>query len=248
MSQLDTPPFDASAAGPQKTSGLAIASLVCSAILCCPVTTIIGPLLGVVALATIPRTPGVKGRGFAVAGILLGIVFTIGQFFGGYKFWDLFGVPMMVGPRDALTAGSADDIPGFKSHFYGPGETAPDAEAILFLDAVRDRYGAFIGSELAQGQQPAGGPVMVFEYVCGFEDDTVTAEVEIVFADEQTGAWPGRLGFIRIVDPDLGDLVYPAQVEEMIDDAIEELPDVPDEVPADVPDVPAEVPTGGDAG
>ncbi len=50
-----------------KTSGLAVTSLVFSLILCCPLTTILGPLLGLGALVQIGRNPALKGRGIAFA-------------------------------------------------------------------------------------------------------------------------------------------------------------------------------------
>ena len=73
MSQLGAP-FDI----PQdrKTSGIAIASLVCSLICCIPVTTILGILLGVGAMVSIGSNPEKKGKGLAITGIILGAVFT----------------------------------------------------------------------------------------------------------------------------------------------------------------------------
>ncbi len=57
-----------------ETSGLAIASLVLSSTgLCCGITGIIGLVLGCVALSEINKSNGqLAGRGFAIAGIILG--------------------------------------------------------------------------------------------------------------------------------------------------------------------------------
>jgi type II secretory pathway pseudopilin PulG len=54
-----------------KTSGLAIAALVLGIIGCIPALGLVGLVLGIVALATIPSNGTVKGRGLAIAGIVL---------------------------------------------------------------------------------------------------------------------------------------------------------------------------------
>ncbi|MCH8343279.1 MAG: DUF4190 domain-containing protein [Planctomycetes bacterium] len=197
----------------QKTSGLAIGSLVCSLIVCCPIATIVGPLLGIVALVKIGGNPALKGRGIALAAILMGVVFTGAMTLGGYRFWETFGVPVMKGPRDALTAGFVGDLAGFKDAFHGAGANATDAEAQAFIDELRDRYGEFTGSRLDQRRgaaQPAfGQPSAPFPYVLSFDRDTVAAEAEIIFFDEGTDRMVMKPASLTVFDPDLGDLTYP---------------------------------------
>ncbi|MCH8260515.1 MAG: DUF4190 domain-containing protein [Planctomycetes bacterium] len=192
-----------------KTSGLAITSLIFSLIVCCPIATIIGPLLGIGALVQIGRNPALKGRGLAFAAIIMGIAFSAAQGLGGYSMYKNFIEPMYVGPGDALTSGFAGDIAGFKGHFYGPGATASDEQATAFIEQLRQRYGTFVSSKLNQQTQPQGGPAMEFGYFLSFENTTVDAEAQIIYADETTGVWPKALGYITIFDPDLGDLAYP---------------------------------------
>ena len=61
MSQFDTtmpPPFNEETRvdpGQGNMSGLAIASLVCSLLMCCPVVTLVGAILGIAGLF-----PGIK--------------------------------------------------------------------------------------------------------------------------------------------------------------------------------------------
>lgn len=57
----------------RQTNGMAIASLVCSlsGLLCCSLISIVGIILGVVALNQIKQT-GEEGRGYALAGIIVG--------------------------------------------------------------------------------------------------------------------------------------------------------------------------------
>ena len=49
----------------QERSGLATAALICSCIICCPITTIIGPILGLIALLGLRGKPEIKGKGVA---------------------------------------------------------------------------------------------------------------------------------------------------------------------------------------
>lgn len=214
MTGFDTSSFGQDMAGGRRTSGLAIASLVCSLICCLPVTTILGVLLGIGAIISIGSHPEKKGKGLAIAGILLGVVFTIGQAIGYPKIWDVIKESMKMvetGPRDALTAGFAGDIAGFKAKFHGAGATASDAEAMAFIDALRSRYGEFVGSQMLQQQaQPAyGSPVVAFPYSIEFSGEEVIAETEIVFSDPKTGGFIMKIGRITILDAEEGDLTFP---------------------------------------
>jgi len=68
-----------------KLSGLAIASLVLSLIMCVPICPFIGAILGIVAVLKIGKNPSLRGKGMAIAGIVLGIVglaLSVGVSFG----------------------------------------------------------------------------------------------------------------------------------------------------------------------
>ncbi|MHC4217033.1 MAG: DUF4190 domain-containing protein [Planctomycetota bacterium] len=240
MSHLDTPPFDASAAGPQKTSGLAIASLVCSLICCIPVTTIPAILLGIGAMISIGGDPAKKGRGMAITGIVLGVIFSVGQALIYPPVIGYVKTTMQLvwgGPDTALAVGFSGDITAFKDQFYGAGATADDADAQAFIDALRGRYGEYMSSyfdETNQSSQPPfGQPYMAFPYVVEFANGQVNAEAEIIFSDAQKGGFINKLGYITVFDPDLGDLTFPAPIADPIADPIEE---------------PIEEPTDGDGG
>ena len=63
---------------PTSTSGSAITSLVCGLILCVPfVTGLLALIFGIVGIRA-TKTPAVKGRGMAIAGLILGIIGLIG--------------------------------------------------------------------------------------------------------------------------------------------------------------------------
>ena len=72
--QLTTPPLSASGApiAPAKTSGMAIASLVCGIVNVFPVS-IVAIVLGHISLSQISKSAGqIKGKGLAIAGLVLG--------------------------------------------------------------------------------------------------------------------------------------------------------------------------------
>ncbi len=246
MMQFD-PSLHSPEVQPPKTSGLAVTSLIFSLILCCPLTTIIGPLLGLVSVIRIGGNPALKGRGIAVVAILLGAIFTGGQFWSCRWVYDTIFVPMLVGPSDALTTGFDGDIAGFKDHFYGAGATASDAEALAFIAELERRYGDFVSCALnQQGQPVTQGPVMPFDYRIVFADQTVDCETEIVYADEKTGKWPKKLGYITIFDDDLGDLTFPDP--DWGEGGVDTPPEATrPEAPAAATTLPAAGATGGEA-
>ena len=204
---------------PPKTSRLAVTSLIFSLILCCPLTTILGPLLGLVSVIRIGGNPALKGRGIAVAAILLGAIFTGGQFWCAYKLYAVFAVPVKEGPRAAMAAGFAGDLAGFKSGLFGDAAAASDGEAQAFIDELGRRYGAFVSCRLDEAEfernppsmEQMMKPVKPFPYVFEFENATVTADVEFGTVDPNTGRFLGGVKFGQIVvhDSDLGDLTFP---------------------------------------
>lgn len=222
MSQFEST-FGVPDAVAQKTSGLAIASLVCSLIVCCPITTLIGPFLGLAAIVSISNNPARKGKGIAFAGILIGLVVTILWGMGvvwGYK---AFSLPVQQGPREAMQAGFVGDIVGFKSGLLGKAAVASDADAQAFIDELRNRYGEFVSCRLDEDEMAKNPPsveeimqpVKPFPYVFEFASKTVKADVEFGSFDPETREfhWGVKFGRFTIHDPDLGDLTYPPVVK-----------------------------------
>jgi hypothetical protein len=63
---------------PSRTSGVAVASLVCGLLLCIPfLTGLLAIILGLVGISG-TKNPAVRGRGMAIAGLILGILSLIG--------------------------------------------------------------------------------------------------------------------------------------------------------------------------
>lgn len=220
MSQFNDPfagaPYGDSYSQIKKTSGLAVSSLVLSLIgiipCCGAITAPIGAILGLIGAVVIKPTSAVKGRGLAMAGLLIGLILTAAQIGGGVWIWNTFVVPVMEGPQQALRAGFAGDMTAFKAEFHGGGATAPDAQAQAFIDSLRSRYGEYQSCELDQSQQRQqtfGEPEAVFPYVLSFADKTVRAEALMIFSDKTKGGFIMRWGSITVIDADHGDLTYP---------------------------------------
>ena len=214
MSQF-APPGEYQGTETQKTetSKLAIASLVCSLILCCPVTTILGVLLGIGGVVVTGANSALRGRGLALAGLILGLVFTGGQIVAGNWGYTKFAKPVIQGPADALIVGAQGDLDGFRDYFTGKAAKASDAEVKGFLDALQNRYGAFrslsFDDSRGQQQQTQGGRG-TFPYLLEFADASVEAEAELIFADEATGQLVMKWNFIEVFDDELGDMVFPS--------------------------------------
>jgi hypothetical protein len=201
--------------GELKTSGLAIGSLVCSLICCVPVTTIPGILLGIAAMISIGNNPARKGKGLAVAGILLGVIFTAGQVAVYPKLIEFVGDSfemVMGGPTSAMTVGFTNDPVAFKTHFYGAGAQADDAEAQAFIDTLRSRYGEFQScrfDEQAKTSPAFGQPTTVFPYIFTFDNATINGDAQIIWVDDRTKEKIFKFGWVTVRDADLGDLRYP---------------------------------------
>jgi hypothetical protein len=93
------PTYDMSGGQPRRTSGVAIAALISSLIICVPfLTSAIGVLLGLIGLfvAGGPRT---KGRGLALAGLLIGVVGLVLWSAGTWYVVDRFYMPIQTVAR-----------------------------------------------------------------------------------------------------------------------------------------------------
>ncbi|MCK4871226.1 MAG: DUF4190 domain-containing protein [Phycisphaerales bacterium] len=158
--QPDAAPLDA-VQGPPRTSKLAIASVVCSLIFCCPIVLqVIGIFLGIVAFLTIGASRGRrKGKGIAAAGIILGLLITIG--------WCLviwFGWLVMRGMYETggqfIQAAMSGDVAGARQ-VLSPNVRAnvTDEQIIAFGQELNGEYGDYYscGIDLTdQARQRAG--------------------------------------------------------------------------------------------
>jgi len=209
INPYEEPPLEA-----QKTSGLAITSLVCSLIVCCPLTTVMGPLFGLLAIIKIGSPPKRRGKGLAWAGILIGILATAGWGWFAYK---MYGAFQMVShaPAEALRAGYSGDLAKFKVSFGSQGLAASDAEAKAFIDQLRSRYGEIVRSELdfeafaQMQQQNRGQQVLPFRYRLFFTNETVAAELKFDPKNQPRQSDTPVFESIEIIDTTRGNIVFP---------------------------------------
>ncbi len=210
-----TPTAAGEAATPRRTSGLAITSLVLSAVVCCPVTTLLGILLGAIAWVKVRRDPTRAGAGLALAAMVIGVAATISQISIGWWAWETMYRPVLYGPEDALTAAYAGDRDAFREQFsLAPGQ-ASDAEIDEFAATLRERYGAFGTATLDIGslsQRPAGSdPEIPAEYELRFAKENLHAKAEFTVTAGAAGRFGPRIRWLEIIDPELGSLRFPRQ-------------------------------------
>lgn len=197
-----------------RLSGLAIAALVCALLFCVPVLPLIGVVLGLIALVTMVGKSHLRGRGMAIAAIVLGLAISIAQ---GIGVWFFVGVGTKVmalmrdTPIQTMRAGLAGDIAGFKANFDGTGASASDAEAQAFLNEVSQRFGTLTSMELDPAAPPRqqGQAMMEGTYIAKFSNGDVRANVELVIMDPKTGSFIYKLGAIEFVDAQRGNLRFP---------------------------------------
>ncbi|MHC4766770.1 MAG: DUF4190 domain-containing protein [Planctomycetota bacterium] len=196
----------------------ALLSLLCGVAVFCPVTSVLGPLLGVVALGEIRRKPARSGTRLAVTGIVIGLLATAG-WAATARWWHVNArEPMLQGPAEALAAGLDGDVARFRAGFVG--RATADDEARAFLDEVAGRYGRLVGStqrpsfaETAPVQADTRRPRVAYTFE--FESGPVEAEAEFV-------VWaPGQglvleFAWLAFRDQELGHLVYPASAADVV--------------------------------
>lgn len=212
---------------PVRITPWAYASLICSLGVFCPLLTLLGPLLGIKALAEIRARPGTAGTGIAMTGIAIGVIVTLG--WGGAALWWDRHVrrPLLNGPIDVLTTGLHGDVAGFKRGFFGPAAETDDQVAAAFLSEVTSRYGmvlSIIQDETREPPETEWGAISpVVPYLMQFEGAFVSGEAEFVILDDRRSGIMAKWRWLIIRDPELGDLAYPPNAQDMRRDALEEV-------------------------
>lgn len=198
----------------ERTSAWAIASLLCAIGLACPLLSLLAPLLGIKAIAHIRSTPGAKGMGAALGGIIIGTMGTI-LWIGAAYIWHVeVRTPMLSGPQRELEAGLAGNVQEFKNGFTEPGRSLPDHEAQAFLSELSARYGRLvrIRQDAFRSDPEPGRMSQVIPYVLEFESRLVQAEAKIsLFADGISPRWE----YLVILDDVDGDVSYPPGAERL---------------------------------
>jgi hypothetical protein len=194
----------------------AILALVLSASVFCPVFTMLGPLFALRGLAEIKAQPRLRGRRLALAAMVIGVLATVGWTAGAILWNKHARRPMLAGPEPALRAGLAGEVESFQSAFAGQQSTASSKEAGAFLDELTRRYGALDGCEIdtaGKGSMPAGGQGRI-PYVLHFRSGDVKAEALFITFGGRMLKPVFKWNWIRVIDPQRGDLVYPLEERE----------------------------------
>ena len=195
--------------------GMATASLICSLILCCPIVTLVGVILGIVALMRI-RGSAMSGRGLAWAGIIIGILTT--------TLTTLFmiiavnvGLGVLEQTPDSVTtaikAGITGDIEKFRMEFTHDAVAASDDEITSFLETISTRYGVFDKAvidmaTMQAGQQPSGDEAeLPIQLV--FETKTISAIAVFTIAKGTDSLIDVQIQCLLIRDPENGDVAFP---------------------------------------
>ena len=205
----------------KKRSGLATASFICSLIFCCPVVTLVGVILGIVAILQI-RGSQMTGCGLAWAGIIIGVITTALStlflvFAANAALSVLEQTPQTV--TAALKAGFSGDIEGFRAEFSHDAVSANDEELATFIETLTSRYGTFdeavIDMQPMQGEQKSSAGQAELPMQLVFETKTISTTVVILIQPDQTDYLniDVQIQCLFISDLDKGDLAFPLASE-----------------------------------
>lgn len=122
------------------TGKLAIGSLVCGLVFCCPVTSLLAPVLGIAHFVSAAGKPWVRGSGLAIGGILLGLVFSAGWAFFVWSGYSVFRQAIEM-PQVVLADLEAGEFEAVKSRLIDGGVATE--ELVASWNAVRERFGTF---------------------------------------------------------------------------------------------------------
>ncbi|MCA9295717.1 MAG: DUF4190 domain-containing protein [Phycisphaerales bacterium] len=206
-----------------KTHGLAIGSLVCSLVCCIPFLGLLGALLGVFGVMAISRDPvRYKGKGMAIAGIIIGLIVGLVWLPGAYFGWKGVSYAMEIGQfvkngiPSHVMAGGQGDYAKFLDGFVD--KTLSEADATAYFTELEGRYGAIrsvsIDPQQQQQQAQPGQPEFDMDYIVTFADDsTHVMQAHIQVANPNATGWNDAFGYglirITVEDADAGDLTFP---------------------------------------
>jgi hypothetical protein len=199
----------------QKRSGLATVSLICSLIVCCPIVTLIGVILGIVALVQM-RGKQIAGRGLALAGIIIGIVTTVLislgiAFLVNAAMEVLDQTPKLV--TTAIQSGIQGDMEAFRAEFTYDAAAANDEEVTSFIATLTSRYGKFdeavVDIAAIQGGNESSNAQAEIPLQLVFETQTISSTVVIDIAQGEESWIDIKIQCLLIHDSDNGDLAFP---------------------------------------
>lgn len=125
-------------------SGLAIASFVCSLVLCCPLTSVAAVILGSMALRRMRAAGEVSPmQRWALLGLWIGMLGLAAQlvfmFYFGQHVTEAHRRQVLSAVSDVVNASPRNDAGAAVKHFFKPEPT--EAEVLAFSQALQERYG-----------------------------------------------------------------------------------------------------------
>ncbi|MCA9289675.1 MAG: DUF4190 domain-containing protein [Phycisphaerales bacterium] len=137
-----------------RTSVLAVLSFICGLICCVPVTSIPAVIMGVLALGLSAGKPHVRGKGLAIAGIVLGLIGVLLQ----AGVWFGIVTPLNRLSLAVLQPGLSGDVIGVRANFTTAADASmTDDEITAFFSGIVAQIGAPTSSSFsisAYGQAP----------------------------------------------------------------------------------------------
>ncbi len=197
-------------------SGLAITALVFSLIICCPITTIIGPILGVIALIRMRGKQHISGKGFAWSAIVVGIIATVLWAIASIfiaKFATEFVEQTKRVSTETIQAGYDGDYDTFRSHLARSSSKVTDVEIKTFIELLNERFGTFDtaflnmeeqNQEIQSTNQEAPIPIRFI-----FETKDTTGYIVFEFVPSKNFDYEMQIGCIKIRDSENGDIIFP---------------------------------------
>jgi hypothetical protein len=178
------PPFSSVPAGyaaysPVRMSAMAVTSLVFGVLLCIPIVAGLAAIIFGIAGILATRNPSIRGRGMAVAGLILGLVNIAGSVGVSVVYWQTT-TPMRAAARQFVYDVSKPNLPAAYAEGASP----------LADSQVKDLSDWF-GKRGAMNSMRVTGAYI--QYNNGFESGTVSCTVQ--FADGTTAN--GEIGLLQ---------------------------------------------------
>ena len=207
-----------------KMSVWSVAALVCSLILCCPIVTVVGVILGIIGLFD-TRGGRRRGRGLAIVGIVLGVLVTAAWVTVSVMSWSRYFEAIFSGPSIVMESGYKKDNKGV-TDFFAEGYVPTSEEIDAFFTESDQRFGAFKQASPKDNQTTgADQQTLSVQYVFEFEKATVDADVTFDIKDKvitESGSYIGILE-IKIEDPEGEDLILSTTVKQREEEFIDQI-------------------------
>lgn len=178
---------------------------------CCPPMSLLACIAGAVAIRQIRRDARVHGTWLAVAAIVVGAA-SAGVM--STLLWNNGLALLWRGPAAPLQALMRADTSDMPTHWTGPAAAQSASELQSFAARLTDAHGAYRGAQESRTRAtplkpPAGKSVAPVPVTLLFERDSVEADLGLQLFDPLTGATVMKWRSLRVMDPTLGDLVFP---------------------------------------